>query len=738
MKRVLMITAEESLGSGLETASSREGVEFEHVEDWETARDSLVDQPYEAVCIDYESVKIEGLNSFVQLDNILQKEQTQAVIVLRDASPRASQFVDTLESFSATIDLSQDTAADFRSELFALLDAKPDPDESRTEAAAPRKVEVVLPDVSRGDLEEVSVARVVHTLRRQELTGRLELSNEGMNRDFELVDGELLGSQSTVEKLQAAFAWTGGRFQFETDDSLRGSGSEPYGILLRGARNHLDQRDAMDGLMPVMQKYVARTTFFENWTERDADWVDDEALAAFVEEADGETTLEEGLSAIASRVLTGFQAGFFAIECDLVALTDEPAASPVEVTFSSPETSAREQASGGREGVSPSGPGVEESTVEPTTEERESELRRTYERMSDADPYEVFDLWEGCGESVVRERFYKLVQRHHPDSYGGNISDEAKELAEKTFIIIKDAHAELLRAEDEQLVSRSEALESSTSGSSLDESLTSPSVTAMGSGSDEEESSTSEEPAAETAEMTASGEAPQSKRGTGSEEPRYDAERTSDGSDDEGDRAEKLNRLRRNRSDTDQGRSQRKTPFKPGVRREKLASLRKNPDKEKASKVERFEPPESEEEAQEYFNVGYRAYKDENQAKAKTLFERAHQFDPDNPLWKTFYAYTMFLVDSDQRDRAEKLLREALESDDAQARPDAHLFLGRILKVKDSHKRARKHFEAALELNPDSIEAKRELRVYEMRDDEHSDSEESDGFFENLLNKDIF
>lgn len=742
MRRILVIASEQSLLEGLESAAGNGNRTFERAEDWSAGRERLVDEPFDAVCLDYESVKIEGLDSFVQLDNILQKEQTEAIVILREETPRAREFVEALDSFKGAVDVSQETASRFDALLEEVLEARPSDDD---DPSGPVQVEVVLPDISRGSFEEASLARVAHTLRRQEHSGTLTFSHGEMERTIEVSEGLLSASSSEIENLQAAFAWPSGAYSFSPGKPSGTDRVEPYAALLKGVRNHLDQRDAMTGLTPVMERYVSRTTFLENLHESVRE---DDALSEFIGRADGTTTLEEALSAIANRVLTGFQVGFFAIECDLVALTESPTTPPVEVSFSTPEISAERQASGGREGVAPEGRPSIDVPEEPTTEQREAELRRTHERFVDADPYEIFDLWRGCGEREVSDRFYKLVKRHHPDSYGGNISGEAKRLAEEIFIRIKRAYGELRKVEDEQTVPPDEAVETDTSRTTLNQSLSSPSVTAMGSGPDGEPDETNSEqtdsgrrgpkrPAAHDSggpgePSKASSEAPHRSEAS---------ESRGDEPEDNDERVDKLKRLQKRLSEKDLSRSQKKTPFKPGVRQKKLASLRKNPEKTAASKLQKLDEPDSEDEAKEYFNAGYRAFKNEREAKSHRYFELAHEFDPDQPLWKTFYAYTLFLVDPDDRDRAAELLREVLDSEDRQARPDAHLFLGRLLKVQERHKRARRHFERAVELDPNSIEAQRELRVYKMREGDSSDPEDSDdsgSFFGNLLNKDLF
>ena len=78
----------------------------------------------------------------------------------------------------------------------------------------------------------------------------------------------------------------------------------------------------------------------------------------------------------------------------------------------------------------------------------------------------------------------------------------------------------------------------------------------------------------------------------------------------------------------------------------------------------------------------------------------------------------LFLVRPEEKATSEQLIKQAIESGDRTAAPDAHLFMGYILKTYDSDKKkqqANNHFKQALKLNPASHEAEREIRLYEKR-----------------------
>ena len=125
--------------------------------------------------------------------------------------------------------------------------------------------------------------------------------------------------------------------------------------------------------------------------------------------------------------------------------------------------------------------------------------------------------------------------------------------------------------------------------------------------------------------------------------------------------------------------------------------------------------------AREAFNRAFQAFKKQFYIQSLPMFQEAYLAEPTNGLYMTFYAYTLFLTDANRKDEAERLLRQAIESADRQALPDAHLFLGYVLRtMPERAAKALKHFELALELNPHSHEAKRALRLEQRRKERHS------------------
>lgn len=126
--------------------------------------------------------------------------------------------------------------------------------------------------------------------------------------------------------------------------------------------------------------------------------------------------------------------------------------------------------------------------------------------------------------------------------------------------------------------------------------------------------------------------------------------------------------------------------------------------------------------ARDAFNKAFQAFKKQFYAQALPLFEEAHQLEPEDGLYTTFYAYTLFLTDASRKEEVERLLREVISGKkDKAVLPDAHLFLGYVLRtIPERAAHAFKHFQLAAELNPHSHEAKRALRLEQRRKERHS------------------
>jgi tetratricopeptide (TPR) repeat protein len=798
--RLLLVTGHDPLIEAVR-ALVPEGIECQIVSNWSEAEPRLVESSYDLLCLDYEEIEVEGVECFVQMDNILQKEETPGVLVMRSASSRAENIYQRLESFRESVSFGAGESSDreeLREAIEPLLEHRRDTRPSNASRASAAKEgdrepsgewdsreadrTIRVPVVDRGTLDGSTLVEMLHRLDVREATGRLTLEHDTIERTYLFDEGTLLSSDrgSEVETLEPAFAWDEGTYRFEPLESVQGRSISLHRRMLEGLHDHLSQRDALDALVSRMERHPVWT---ERWERRRSSLDDYEELERFVTACDGGETLESVLSRFGANARRGFQAAYFALSTDLVLLegADEVEAPPLTIEYDLEDRS--------------DGPvGETDSSGEQDVRAR---LQRARDRIRDADPYEIFDLWEGCGEQAVRERFYDLVKRYHPDTYGDALPSDLESESQELFIRVKEARSTLLEHEDEQRVSESEAREESQIGASSSVSVRDEGSDVIASGErgggeeshartlsdDSSDASTSTLFEASSEPPTSLGAERSSPDGGGESGRTAPPDRTRQATPSAGSVAEEQGRRRTPSGETEERpdtAAERESGRRASrAREEKLERIRNRRD-DVSQVLEGASEPEEQEEAQELFNAGYKAFKNDAEADAFDYISRAHDFDPDNALYKTFYGYLLFLNEPDRRDDAQELLEEAIQMENDQVLPDAHLFLGRIMRVKDRDDRACQHFERALRLNPSSLEAQRELRVYEMRDkdygvdveaivdastvdtgeheavesegetmeealrdekegeDEPSFSEDPAGYIKNLLNKDLF
>ncbi len=93
--------------------------------------------------------------------------------------------------------------------------------------------------------------------------------------------------------------------------------------------------------------------------------------------------------------------------------------------------------------------------------------------------------------------------------------------------------------------------------------------------------------------------------------------------------------------------------------------------------------------------------KDNNEAGAKTHFERALAIDPQNPHYMLHYG--IVLMERNEREAAAAMLEQAAKADPSN--PLAHFNLGRLYRQMNDMPRARTELEAAVRLRPELARA---------------------------------
>ncbi len=736
MKKVFLITDDDELDQHLHHCATALEAEVVTSAQWSEAKDALFKERYDAVCIDYDAIKIEGLDAFILLDNVLQKEQTPAVLILRKASQRAKQFISSLDSFRDSIELegADPTVELLQPHLEALLDeplAAEDPVAAAEAAEEPVVVEVHLPSLDNGSLATVNLARVLYTLAQTGVSGALSLDNGSIHRRYAFSDGQPLvkpgASFGELDTLASAFAWQDGSYAFEPGHVDDAPTEEWTSFVFRAIERHMPQRRVMQAMMPHMRAYPTPTHL---GAKRHDAIKDEQVLDRFLAACDGATTLEKALASLGAQATAGFKASLFAHLTDLIMLRGQPTPQGVTVQYDEEVKQLQQQRVEEQKKTSKAYRATGTGRLD-----LERELREFLSEVEQATPYEIFDVWEGCGSQPIQTKFYEMVKSHHPDVYGGNVSGDVKRLAQEIFIAIKDAYTELLKVEREQ--TRPDPRPPSAAQASSE--VMTPSRATTNTSADSDIS---------TERLRARRQARGTAVPSGIDELSFGAEQAASVAHeppvDAAARKSRVERLKAKRSSTPIGLS--REPSTPIVEGKSRRSPIRNSTKERRAKLDKIRRNSttsgttgsinSVDAAKRAFNEGYKAYREnENIALAYDRFSTAYNLEPDNGKYMTFYGYLLFLHDADKRDEAQKVLEKAIEIGDRQSLPDAHVFLGHILKVQDKTNEAVRHFQTALKLNPKSREAQREMRLYKKRHHDQKDGGDGPSFLKNLFKK---
>jgi tetratricopeptide (TPR) repeat protein len=736
MKKVFLITDDAPLREAICTSAEQLDASVETNDEWAQAKDSLFKDRFDAVCIDYDAIKIEGLDAFILLDNILQKEQTPGVLILRKASPRAKQFISSLDSFRESIELdgAEPSVARLTPYLETLL-AQPTEAASATRTdgdTTPVVVEVHLPALEQGRLGKVSLGRLLYALHQARATGVLHLESGSIERRYAISEGQPVGDAgagfSDIETLESAFAWQDGDYQFETTKVPTGTNLTVLDFIYRSIERHVPQRRVMQTMMPHMRSYPTLTNL---WNKRRDSLKGLDVLEKLAADCDGETSLEKALARLGADATAGFKATLFAGQTDLLMLRSTPTPEGITIQYDAVVAQAQQKRVEEQKKATKAYRATGTGRLD-----LEAELHDFLDDIEQATPYEIFDVWEGCGREPIQTKFYEMVKIHHPDVYGGNVSGDVKRLAQEIFIAIKDAYTELLKVEKEQTcpdprqpdhVEEASHLDAANSEAMTDNGPRTRSLSGAGSTATSSPRNRVQTPASRSSGL--------------GDEMSFGAEKAKLQNDSA--RKSRIERLKAKRSATPIGLSRepstpivegksRKSELREGTeeRRKRMEKIRRNSTSGSTTGVSNRD-----DQAKRAFNQGYKAWREnENKELAYARFSTAYNLEPENGKYMTFYGYLLFLTEPDKQDEAQKILEKAMKLKDRQSLPDAHVFMGHILKVQDKPKQAMAHFKKALALNPKSREAEREVRLYRMRNKEEDDSDSSK-FLKNLFKK---
>lgn len=765
MQKILVINVDSDLQRALVRVAHELKVELQSAQRWEDARQQLVLNHYDLVCLHYDDFRVEGLDSFILLDNILQKELTPGLLLLGASSARARQLSESLKSLQHTFEIGNANGSletRLREMIGSMLEVAaaaqsnesfsgnfPGQEAAVNRAPGPIEMEVRLPQYREGSLERTTLTRLLYALEVHRSTGTLELRQQKLVRRYPFGNGQFIESKdpaySDNTTLQSAFAWTHGEFSFEVrPQAVVGQTLNTHALIISGIRKNLGQRRVMESLMPLMKTYPVIVSAF--W-ERQKSLLVWPELHSFMSLCTGHQTLEIVLSQMGTDVTAGFLAAYMARDTDLVFFRTEPTSRTVIVSYN-----GKTDANGSSSNVGNGASALHEEAERKKTKayragtrdriELEQELRSAYQTIQTSSLYEIFGVWEGCGRNVVKERFYVLVKEHHPDVYGGNVSDEVKRLAQLIFMKVKDVYSELMKIETVQTVADPSLKQQRmpvTPPLNFNQAVDRPVIEARRRPIDTPlATQLSMEQAAYLAGNHGFSRHNTTPIGLGREPSEVHPEFGKVGKEGVRDkeRQDKMEQLAQRATrartvsaagltlpsppgcaQTSLGRSQ--TPASSGL---PTSGIRTDGLKSTAQ-------PSS---AKDFFNEGFVLFRNSQFTEAMVWLGKAYEMEPEDGLYLTFYGYGLFLTDSDQREKSVELLNKALATNHRQAMPDAHLFLGRVLMVGNQLKRAREHFEYALQLNPGSVDVQRELRLVELRLKEQN---EKGGFLKNLFKR---
>ncbi|MEZ4458697.1 MAG: DUF4388 domain-containing protein [bacterium] len=729
--RVLIISSEPRLTELCKAAVGTQH-QFSVVAEWGVGQATLFKERFDLVCMDFECLRHERLDAFITIDNILSKEDTIGCLLVRQSSAQTTELQNALQSVREAIDMSlgKQHFLDRLHAMSAQAQAASEhrgQDEHSVETDHVLQMEVELPQLSRGRLTTVPLARLLYTCHVRKASGFLRITAGGRTAEiaFDQGDVKIAPGYASAAEIIGVFAWVGGEYVFNDATPPAGTRESTLSIIEHGIsritnQSLMNDMDTRMALFPVVTNH---------WEEREDSLDQFTALHGLMRVIDGRSSWSRVLGKMGSLAQEAFKAAYFAVHTDLIHTHETPSIRGVVLTYARDIRLAREKVDeAARQQTKAFRASSEEATA------LEHELEDALMGMRAQTPHQIFGVWEGCGRQVVQDRFYILVKEHHPDVYGGNVSGRVKQLAQEIFIHVKDTYSELLKLEKGQTVAPPTAesakpVPMSRTGTAK---ALAPDARPPSSPRIEPPRAFAERiPSATTA--TALSDEPS--------EPRPDVrariERLS------GFRQKQQQRMRRVSSHG----SSLETPSEPSdaefseiseisdavdpqaeaeaERQAKLKTLM-----QKASKVSHPNAPNP---ARDAFNAGYKLFREEMYQKAFVDFQKAFELAPEEPLYQTFYAYLLFKLNPEKHERAEEILREVLVSGNRQAVPDAYLFMGHIWKARNDQEKAIKHYERAFKLNPGCVEAERELRITAMR--EKRNTSEPGSFIKNLFKK---
>lgn len=120
--------------------------------------------------------------------------------------------------------------------------------------------------------------------------------------------------------------------------------------------------------------------------------------------------------------------------------------------------------------------------------------------------------------------------------------------------------------------------------------------------------------------------------------------------------------------------------------------------------------------AEKFFNEGKRLIKGRSYTAAREKFISALELNPKDPAYLGAATWSEFLAAEDKKSTLKKLIKELEKAVTMNKRiADNFYYLGTLYKYDNDMDRAERNFRKALEIDPGYIQAKRELRLIQIR-----------------------
>jgi DNA-binding response OmpR family regulator/curved DNA-binding protein CbpA len=140
-------------------------------------------------------------------------------------------------------------------------------------------------------------------------------------------------------------------------------------------------------------------------------------------------------------------------------------------------------------------------------------------------------------------------------------------------------------------------------------------------------------------------------------------------------------------------------------------------------------------EAESFFQEGRALLRIRRFADAAKQLKRSIELSPEEPEYMISYAWSLFKSEPENAAIQQQALEVLLASRELNPTLDqTHLYLGYVYQAQNKERQAEKSFEMALQADPGSTEALRELRLINLRR-EQSSAPQSKGLFRKFLHK---